>query len=35
MATTADIKNGMCLDIDGQYYFVTEFLHANANARFV
>ena len=27
MATTADIKNGICLDIDGQYYFVTEFLH--------
>ncbi len=27
MATTADIKNGMCLDIEGQYYFITEFLH--------
>lgn len=27
MATTTDIKNGMCLDIDGQYYFITEFLH--------
>ncbi len=27
MATTADIKNGMCLDLDGQYYFITEFLH--------
>jgi elongation factor P len=27
MATTADIKNGMCLDIDGQFYFITEFLH--------
>ena len=27
MATTADIRNGMCLDIDGQYFFVTEFLH--------
>jgi len=27
MATTADIRNGMCLDIDGQYYFITEFLH--------
>jgi elongation factor P len=27
MATTADIKNGMCLDIEGQYYFVVEFLH--------
>ena len=27
MATTADFKNGMCLDIDGQYYFIKEFLH--------
>ena len=27
MATTADIRNGMCLDIDGQYFFVVEFLH--------
>jgi elongation factor P len=27
MATTADIKNGMCLDIDGQYYYIVEFLH--------
>lgn len=27
MATTADIKNGMCIDIDGQYYYVIEFLH--------
>ena len=27
MATTADIKNGMCLDIDGQYFFIVEFLH--------
>lgn len=27
MATTADIKNGMCLDLDGQYYFIVEFLH--------
>jgi elongation factor P len=27
MATTADIKNGLCLDIDGQYYVITEFLH--------
>jgi len=27
MATTADIRNGMCLDIDGQFYFVVEFLH--------
>lgn len=27
MATTADIKNGMCLDIEGQYFFIVEFLH--------
>jgi elongation factor P len=27
MATTTDIRNGMCLEIDGQYYFITEFLH--------
>lgn len=27
MATTADIKNGMCIDIDGQYYTIIEFLH--------
>ena len=27
MATTADIKNGMCIDLDGQFYFITEFLH--------
>ena len=27
MATTADIKNGMCIDIDGQYFYVVEFLH--------
>jgi elongation factor P len=27
MATTADIRNGMCIDIDGQYFFVVEFLH--------
>jgi len=27
MATTADFKNGMCLDIDGNYYFIVEFLH--------
>lgn len=27
MATTADIKNGMCLKIEGQYFFVVEFLH--------
>ncbi len=25
-ASTSDFRNGMCLDIDGQYYFV-EFLH--------
>ncbi len=27
MATTADFRNGMCLDIDGQYFFITEVLH--------
>ena len=27
MATTADFKNGMCIDIDGQYYYIAEFLH--------
>jgi elongation factor P len=27
MATTADIKNGMCIELDGQYFFITEFLH--------
>ncbi|KAA6342860.1 Elongation factor P [termite gut metagenome] len=27
MATTADIKNGMCINLDGQYYFIVEFLH--------
>jgi elongation factor P len=27
MATTADIRNGMCLNIDGAYFFIVEFLH--------
>ena len=27
MATTADFRNGMCLDLDGQYVFIVEFLH--------
>lgn len=27
MASTADIKNGLCIDMDGQYYNVVEFLH--------
>lgn len=27
MATTADFKNGMCIDLEGQYYFIVEFLH--------
>lgn len=27
MATTADFRNGMCLNIDGAYYFIVEFLH--------
>jgi len=27
MATTADFRNGMCLNIDGAYFFIVEFLH--------
>ena len=27
MATTADFKNGMCIDLEGQYYYIVEFLH--------
>lgn len=27
MATTADFRNGMCLDIEGQYFVIVEFLH--------
>lgn len=27
MATTADIRNGMCIDLDGQLFFIIEFLH--------
>lgn len=27
MATTADFRNGMCLDIDGAYFVIVEFLH--------
>lgn len=27
MASTADFKNGMCLDLEGQYFFIVEFLH--------
>jgi elongation factor P len=27
MATTADFRNGMYIEIDGQYYFIVEFLH--------
>ena len=27
MASTADIKNGLCIDMDGQFYTVVEFLH--------
>ena len=27
MATTADFRNGMCIELDGQYFFITEFLH--------
>jgi elongation factor P len=27
MASTSDFRNGMCLDIDGTYFFIKEFLH--------
>jgi elongation factor P len=27
MASTADFKNGMCIDLEGQYYYIIEFLH--------
>ncbi|MDR2042241.1 MAG: elongation factor P [Tannerella sp.] len=27
MATTADFRNGMCLNLEGTYYFIVEFLH--------
>lgn len=27
MASTSDFKNGMCLDLEGQYYYIVEFLH--------
>ena len=27
MASTADFRNGMCLDVEGQFYFIVEFLH--------
>lgn len=27
MATTADIKNGMCIDLEGQFFYIIEFLH--------
>jgi elongation factor P len=27
MATTADFKNGMCIDLEGQFYYIAEFLH--------
>lgn len=27
MASAGDIKNGMCIDLDGQYFAVVEFLH--------
>lgn len=27
MASTADFKNGMCLDIDGAFFEIVEFLH--------
>lgn len=27
MATTADFRNGMCINLDGGFYFIVEFLH--------
>lgn len=27
MASTADFKNGMCIEMNGQYFFIVEFLH--------
>ena len=27
MATTADIKNGMCIELDGKTFSIVEFLH--------
>ncbi|MDR2791343.1 MAG: elongation factor P [Tannerellaceae bacterium] len=27
MATTADFRNGMCLNLDGVFFFIVEFLH--------
>ncbi len=27
MATTADFRNGMCIDLEGQYFVIVEFLH--------
>lgn len=27
MATTADFRNGMCIELEGQYFFIIEFLH--------
>ncbi|BAG83553.1 MAG: elongation factor P [Candidatus Azobacteroides pseudotrichonymphae] len=27
MATTADFKSGMCLNLEGRYYYIVEFLH--------
>lgn len=27
MATTADIRNGMCIELEGQYFVIVEFLH--------
>jgi elongation factor P len=27
MASTADFKNGMCIELEGQYFYIVEFLH--------
>ncbi len=31
MINSQDIKNGVCIRMDGRLYFVIEFLHDNKN----
>ena len=31
MINSQDIKNGVCIRMDGRLYFVIEFLHVNKN----
>ena len=33
MATTADIKNGMCIELDGKTFSIVEFLHVKPGKR--